>query len=56
LIWVCNVKTASGRQVIVLQPGKYFIISRKTYEKNVINTKRQDFEIESGKVTDFTNF
>jgi Ca-activated chloride channel family protein len=56
LIWVCNVKTTSGRQVIVLQPGNYYIISRKSYEKNVINTKRQDFEIESGKVTDFTNF
>lgn len=56
LDWVCNVKTITGKQVIALQPGKYKLITRKTLDKNIINTKRQDFEIESGKVTDISNF
>lgn len=56
LDWVCNVKTSAGKQVIVLQPGKYKLITRKNSDKNIINTKRQDFEIESGKVTDISNF
>jgi hypothetical protein len=56
LDWVCNVKTITGKQVIALQPGKYKLIARKTFDKNIINTKRQDFEIESGKVTDISNF
>ncbi len=56
LEWICNVSTIGGKQVIVLQPGKYHLVARKISDKNVINSKKFDFEIESGKVTDISSF
>jgi Ca-activated chloride channel family protein len=52
LDWVCNVITQAGKQIIILQPGYYQLVVRRVNEKNTVSTKKIDFEIISGRVTD----
>lgn len=52
--WVCNLDINGKNTVLVLQPGSYALVARMKKEKNIINSKDQTFEIESGKVTNIT--
>lgn len=49
--WVANIEPIQGRQLIVIQPGNYYLITRNTLDKDILKTKQQKFEIKSGEVT-----
>jgi Ca-activated chloride channel family protein len=49
--WVCNIDNKQGRQLIVIQPGTYYLITRNSLDKDVLKTKQQKFTIQSGQVT-----
>jgi Ca-activated chloride channel family protein len=49
--WVCDIQAAQGRQLIVIQPGNYYLITRNSLDKDILKTKEQKFEIKSGEVT-----
>lgn len=51
LEWVINIGSSNGSQIIVLQPGHYKLICRANIDKRIISTKRVEFEIKSGQVT-----
>lgn len=51
LEWVINISNSSGSQITVLQPGHYKLVCRANIDKRIVSTKRLDFEIKSGQVT-----
>lgn len=51
LEWVVNIGNGNGSQILVLQPGHYKLICRANIDKRILATKRVDFEIKSGQVT-----
>lgn len=52
--WVCNLDIEGRNTVLVLQPGSYALVARQKNENNIINSKDQQFEIISGKVSNIT--
>ncbi|MCK9481064.1 MAG: VWA domain-containing protein [Bacteroidia bacterium] len=53
-IWVADIDERRSNQVIVMQPGNYFVIGRLRSETKTIYTFQKEFTVLSGKVTDFT--
>ena len=51
LEWVINLNSSNTSQIIVLQPGNYKLVCRATIDKRILATKRVDFEIKSGQVS-----
>lgn len=51
--WVCNIEEKNS-QVLIMQPGKYFIIGRNKPEVRTIYTFQREFTVTSGSVTDIT--
>ena len=52
--WVCNLDIYGKNTVLVLQPGSYALVARQKRERNIINSKKDLFDINSGKVTNIT--
>jgi Ca-activated chloride channel family protein len=50
-IWVCNIDINGANEKIILQPGAYSVVLRGKDDKNVINSKEINFNVNSGKIT-----
>ena len=48
VIWVCNLNSNAGNEIIYLQPGKYKVVFRGEFEKQTSKTSEQNFEVKAG--------